>query len=268
MSPFLGAGVGFRRAHRRALLAAEGPRPALLEVFPCHFFADPEALAPLAERYPLVFHDVGCSVGGTEEDPERLGRIAALVRAARPALFTEHLALTRADGVDLGHLGPVWYTRAVLDGVCDRVRRWQDVLRVPVALENIAAPLVLAEGDYDEPGFFAELTARTGCGLLLDVTNLALNALNFGFDAPRRLAEYPLHAVWQVHLAGGHRHGEWWVDSHSAPVGAESLDLLAALRGVAPLRAIVVERDDALPSLADLVAEADAAAAVWTGGAA
>ena len=40
-----------------------------------------------------------------------------------------------------------------------------------------------------ETAFLAELARRTGCGLLLDVNNLYVNAVNFGFDPVARLAE-------------------------------------------------------------------------------
>jgi len=251
------AGIGYRRAHRGALLAQQ--QPVVLEVMPDHFFADPDAIVPLAERYPIVFHDVGMSVataGDTSVARARLQRIRALAELAKPMLFSEHLAITRSpSGVDLGHLAPVWYTDEVLELVCDRVRALQDVLGIPVALENISAPFVIP-GAMSEPEFFARLVERTGCSMLLDVTNVLVDSRNHGFDARARVREYPLAAVRQVHLAGGVRdHDGRWIDSHSEPVAAESYALLGELAG-SPLQAIVVERDNKLRTLAELVAEA------------
>ena len=45
-----------------------------------------------------------------------------------------------------------------------------------------------------ETAFLAELARRTGCGILLDVNNLYVNAVNFGFDPIARLAELPAAA--------------------------------------------------------------------------
>lgn len=271
---WLGAGIGYRRAHRDALLddrdASDAARPRVLEIMPDHFFADPAAIEPLAQRYPLVFHDVGMSIataGDTALAKARLRRVAELVGRARPVLFSDHLAVTRSpSGLDLGHLAPVWLVDDVLDLVCDRVRALQDVLGVPIALENIAPPFVVPGATMTEPEFFARLVDRTGCGLLLDLTNLALDAKNRGFDARARLAAYPLAAVVQVHLAGGVRDRDGtWIDSHSAPVDDDSFALVRELARARPpnLRAIIIERDDHLGALAELVAEAERARALW-----
>ncbi len=116
---FLGAGIGYRRKHRDALLAPSGDHPAVLEIIPGHFFADPAALAPIAARYPVVFHEVGLSLGtaGPPSAVSRalIARIRALSDIARPAVLSDHVAITRSPGgIDLGHLCPLWYTRETL----------------------------------------------------------------------------------------------------------------------------------------------------------
>lgn len=68
----------------------------------------------------------------------------------------------------------------------------------------------------------------------------------------------------QIHLAGGKCEQAWWVDSHSEPIATASLSLLSALRGRADaLQAIIIERDDQLPPLPELVAEAKQAEKIW-----
>jgi uncharacterized protein (UPF0276 family) len=268
MRGFLGAGIGYRRAYRAAVGSSSSARPHVLEVMPDHFFADPSEIDELVD-IPIVFHDVGLSVGTAPGAADlvtraRLERMRGLVRRAKPILVSDHLAITRSPaGVDLGHLCPVLPNRATLDLVCDRVRAWQDLLGVPIALENIAHPFELT-GDLSEADLFSELVARTGCGMLLDLTNLVLDARNFAFDPVSRLERYPLEAVFQVHLAGGIRVDGFWVDGHSAPVGRTELTLLARLRRRARnLSAIIVERDRNLPPLSELLAEAREAELVW-----
>jgi uncharacterized protein (UPF0276 family) len=260
------AGIGYRRAHRDALLAGQ-PRELVLEIVPDHFFADPDAIAPLAERYPIVFHDVGLSIATAGAAPrERVQRIRELAARAKPLLFSDHLAITRGpSGIDLGHLAPVWLVPEVLDLVVDRVLGLQDTLGVPVALENISTPFTIPGGAMTEPEFFARLVERTGCGLLLDVTNVLVDSRNHGFDARARVREYPLAAVRQIHLAGGRRGSDrLWVDSHDAPVEDASYALLGEVARARPdVVAIVVERDHHLESLDALVAEAERAKELW-----
>jgi uncharacterized protein (UPF0276 family) len=242
----------------------------VLEVVPDHFFADPESLAEVAESCPLVFHDIGCSFGTfgapTPIDVRRLTRVKELVAIARPKLFSDHLALTHApNGTEVGHLLPLRYDEATLEVVSRSVNRVQDALGVPVALENIAAPFVIP-APMGEPEFFARLVERTGCRMLFDLTNLLYNAKNQDFDVGARLLEYPLHAVVQVHLAGGFQAPDgYWVDAHAGPVEPRAFELLERLRGKAPLECIIVERDQDLPAADRLLAEANHADARWRG---
>lgn len=267
MRRYLGAGIGWRKALADDLRRLQ---PSVLEVVPDHFFADPESLAEVAARCPLVFHDISCSFGTfgapTPMDAKRLARVRELVHIARPRLFSDHLALTHApNGTEVGHLLPLRYDAATLDVVAQSVNRVQDALGVPIALENIAAPFVIP-APMSEPEFFARLVERTGCGMLLDLTNLLYNAKNQGFDVEQRLGEYPLGAVVQVHLAGGFQAPDgYWVDAHDAPVEPRAFELLQRLRERAPLECIIVERDQDLPSADRLLAEAEHADARWRG---
>jgi uncharacterized protein len=270
-SAFIGAGISYRHRYREGLLSPpppDGPPPPrALEVMTEHFFRDPSALDALADAYPLCFHEVNLSPATTWDDGPILRRVQALVRRAQPLMFTEHLSISHSpDGLSLGHLAPIWYTQETLDALCDRVRRWQDALCVPIALETITAPFFIPHADMDEASFLHALTARTGCGVLFDLTNLLITSQNFGFDPLQRLRDYPLDAVWAVHLSGGHLSDGLWIDSHAAPVSDQSWSLLSTLRALAlpNLRAIFIERDGAWPPLTDLCAEAATAHQLWT----
>jgi uncharacterized protein (UPF0276 family) len=61
---------------------------------------------------------------------------------------------------------------------------------------------VLADSTWAETDFLREIARRTGCGLLLDVNNMFVSAVNHGFDPDRYLADFPLEAVSEIHLAG------------------------------------------------------------------
>jgi uncharacterized protein (UPF0276 family) len=61
---------------------------------------------------------------------------------------------------------------------------------------------VLADSTWAETDFLREIARRTGCGLLLDVNNMFVSAVNHGFDPDRYLVDFPLEAVSEIHLAG------------------------------------------------------------------
>lgn len=273
---FVGAGVAYRRRYHEGLLAMVGQpqAPRVLEVMAGHLLGKDDALEALAAAYPLVLHEVCLSPGTCAPDAAAsrgfLRELAAQCARVKPLMFSEHLSLSDSpEGISLGHLAPLWYTREALAVLEARVKRWQDVLQVPVALETISAPFVIPCADYDEAAFLGELVHRTGCGVLLDLTNLWFNGQNLGFDPVERLRDYPLEAVWAVHLAGGAQEdGGWWVDTHAAPVSQESFGLLRALRGLATpnLRAVIIERDGAWPPLEALCGEAARAQQAWDEG--
>lgn len=284
MSGFLGGGVGYRRAHRSDLLGPD-PGPEVLEIMPEHFFANPGDIDALAERFPLIFHCVGLSVGtavtdvfGDDVTRTQLKRLRALIQRARPLFVSDHLAFTRApNGTDLGHLCPLPCTEESFALVAERVRVWQDALEVPVALENIAHPFVWPGDTMTEPAFFRRLVDETGCGQLLDITNLLYDARNFARlhgrarDVPSAaqalMRQYPLAAVWALHLAGGARtdRDHFWSDTHDHPIDEEAFALAGTLKGRAPVMAVIVERDRRLPPLAELLAEARRAADLLRG---
>ena len=107
-----------------------------------------------------------------------------------------------------------------------------------------------------------ELRERADVGLLLDVSNLLVNAKNFGFAAEEMLERYPLERVSVIHLAGSRSQHGFEIDSHDGPVSDASYALLQQALGRARPRAIIVERDERLPALAELVDEARRAEAL------
>jgi uncharacterized protein (UPF0276 family) len=106
--------------------------------------------------------------------------------------------------------------------------------------------------------FIAELVARTGCELLLDVNNVYVNSVNHGFDPQAFIDAIPATAVRQIHLAGHEDHGDYIIDTHDHPICDAVWDLYAYT--VRRLGAVptMIERDDNIPPLPELIAELDA----------
>jgi hypothetical protein len=219
---------------------------------------------------PVIPHGVSLSLGGAYPlDPAKLARLSALASAFGSPLVSEHVAFCRAGGIEAGHLLPVPRTRAALDVLVENVRAAQDALPVPLAVENIAALVAWPEDELTEGEFLSELVDRTGVLLLLDVANLHTARVNFGADPVAAIEALPLEQVAYVHVAGGVLRDGVWHDTHAHPVSAEILDVLAALVSrVDPVRTlpgVLLERDDAYPSDAELAGELAAIRAVLNG---
>ncbi|MEX0701728.1 MAG: DUF692 family multinuclear iron-containing protein [Planctomycetales bacterium] len=167
---------------------------------------------------------------------------------------SDHLGFTRdgEGGVEMGHFAPPPYTEAALACTCRNVeavrRRFGDVR---FYLENIAY-LFRFDGTMSEAEFLSRVLANTGCGWVLDVTNVYANGLNFGYDAREFIEQVTESADRvQMHLAGGFwdEKAEFYIDSHSHPIPEEVFDLyrFALDLGRDKVDAVFVERDQEFP---------------------
>ena len=270
--PLHGFGLGLRPQHYDALLSSEGdtlqsPLPDWLEIVSENYMVDggrPLAMLDrIRERWPLAMHGVSLDIGGSDPlDRDYLRALARLARRVRPALVSDHLCWTRHNGVQLHDLLPLPCNDDTLRHVTARVRQVQDALGTQLVLENVSSYLRFSGDTMDEAGFLSALVAESGCGLLLDVNNVYVNAHNHGIDAIKYLDALPRHAVKQLHLAGHSVDAlgsGLLIDTHDAPVCTEVWDLYAhALQrfGAVPS---MIERDDDIPPLADLLVELDIA---------
>jgi hypothetical protein len=201
------AGVGLKGEHAADIF--ENARDvAFFEVHAENYMGEggaPHALlSRIRERFPLSLHGVGLSIGGAKPlDREHLARLQRLVALYRPGLFSEHLAWSTHDDVYLNDLLPLPYNATTLKRVAAHVDQVQKVLGVKMLLENPSTYLAFADSTMSETEFLSEIVARTGCGLLLDVNNVQVSAVNNGFDAFEYLDSFPVAAVGEIHL-GGH----------------------------------------------------------------
>ncbi len=176
--------------------------------------------------------------------------------------ISDHLGFTRDgnDGFEMGHFAPPPYTEDALDATCRNIDLLQRHFRgLPFYLENIAY-LFRFPGTMTEVEFLVRTLRRTGCGWLLDVTNVYANAVNHGYDARAFIDEVmPAAGRVEMHLAGGFfdkRTGEY-VDSHSEPIPDEVWGLYrhALEVGRGKVEAVFIERDQNFPDEAGWRAE-------------
>jgi uncharacterized protein (UPF0276 family) len=155
----------------------------------------------------------------------------------------------------MGHLTPDPFSLRAVDVLAANIAEVQQLVDVPVILENITYPFRLPGSDLDEADFLRRLVERTGCGLLLDATNLHTNAVNHRFDPLRFLDTIPLESVVQLHFTGGHCEDGVLIDSHSAPTPPEVWSLMERILARAPVKGVVLERDEDLPPFGTLLDE-------------
>jgi uncharacterized protein (UPF0276 family) len=255
-----GAGIGLRAPHYRAILERR-PALAFLEVHAENFFAEGgESLAWLErfrERYPLSVHGVGLSLGSAEGvEAAHLAKLERLVRRFEPALVSEHLSWSAAGGRHANELLPLPFTREAIAVAVANIQHVQERLGRTILVENVSTYLRFGDSEMAEPDFVAEVVRRAGCGLLLDVNNIHVNARNHGFDAHAYLDAIDADTVGEIHLAGHEAVGARLVDTHGARVAPEVWDLYAAALQRIGARPTLLEWDIDIPGLDVLLDEA------------
>ncbi len=264
------AGIGFKPEHF-AGLDASGPVTGFLEIHAENYMGaggpPHRQLERLRRDYPLSLHGVGLSIGGAGPvDADHLDRLAALVARYQPASFSEHLAWSSHGPYYFNDLLPIAYDTPTLARVCDHIDAVQERLGWQMLLENPSTYLEFAASTYDEIDFVAEIARRTGCGLLLDVNNVAVTSANHGRDPFAYLDAFPVHLVREIHLAGYAEEADSLgaplrIDAHDSPVAPDVWALYRHALGRTGPVATLIEWDNDIPELPVLLAEADKAEA-------
>lgn len=256
--PFLGAGVSYRGAWRWEVIRHRDEL-GVVEFMPEEVAGETglQDLVLIRQAVPVILHGIGLSPGSADGlDPDRVRHVARVAEAVEPPWFSEHIAFTRAGGVEIGHLTQLPFTREAVATVAANVAELKSALPgLPLLLENIAYPFALPGAEMTEAQFVRAILETADVGLLLDLENVHANALNHGYDAFEYLESLPLERVVEVHLAGGLWSEGQYVDTHTRSVPEESWRLLEWLAPRADIRAVIIERDDDLPPFGDLLAE-------------
>ena len=257
--PTLGVGLGFREPFRSDLFLHQHDVD-FLEITADHYLDVPsqkmQELELLARHFTLIPHGLNLSLGSAEGlDTSYARKYADLVQRLNPPWWSEHIAFTRVGGVDIGHLSPLPFTHEAVEVLCRNIIEMRRYVDVPLILENITYLVEMPGAEMNEAQFLTELLERTDCGLLLDVTNLYTNAVNHGHDLSIVLEQLPLERVVQLHFAGGYWHDDVLIDSHSQQTPSEVWDLMDEVVARAPVKGIILERDENLPPFGELLEE-------------
>ena len=269
-----GVGLGLKRELipqiQRLFDAADIPDPVIaninfVEIAPENWIgAGGKAAADLAwfvERYPIVCHGLCLSLGGP--DPLNVGflkQVKQFLSANKIPLYTEHLSycsdIQQGQAGYLYDLLPIPFTEEAVKYVAQRIRQTQDILEQKIAIENTSFYIAAPISTMNEITFLNAVLTEADCNLHLDINNIYVNSVNFGFNPLDFLRQIPRERIVYSHIAGHLQVGDdVLVDTHGEniidPVWA-LLDEAYKLFGTFPT---LLERDTNIPPLGELMQE-------------
>ena len=215
------------------------------------------AFREYTERFPFVCHGLSLSLGSPAPlDVDFVREVKAFLDEHAIEVYSEHLSYCSDHG-HLYDLMPIPFTEEAVDYVAERIRRVQDILERRIAVENVSYYAAPGQ-EMEELAFVNAVLERADCQLLLDVNNIHVNSVNFGYDAAAFLDGLAGERAAYVHVAG-HRveAPDLRIDTHGADVIDEVWTLLErayANFGVLPT---VLERDFNYPPVPKLLGEVD-----------
>jgi uncharacterized protein (UPF0276 family) len=213
------------------------------------------------ERYPIVCHGLCLSLGGLSPlNVDFLKQVKTFLHQYRIPVYTEHLSYC-TDGFKgkqgyLYDLLPIPFTEEAVHYVAQRIRQTQDILGQRIGIENASAYVAAPVSDMTELDFINAVITEADCLLHLDINNIYVNSVNFGFDPHQFLRSIPGYRIIYTHMAGHYQqtpsllvdtHGEDVID----PVWA-LLEDAYQLFGTFPT---LLERDNNIPPLNILMHE-------------
>ncbi|MEI6083839.1 MAG: DUF692 domain-containing protein [Verrucomicrobiota bacterium] len=255
-----GIGLGLRVPHYQHILNKK-PVCDWFEIISENFMCDAgrplEVLDQILEQYRVVQHGVSMYFGSAEKlNREHLTKLKRLVKRTRTPWLSDHLCWGSVDGRYTHDLLPMPYTKAVARHTAQKIRQARDFLEVPIAVENVSSYAEFHASDMTEWEFLSEVVELADCGILLDVNNIYVSAMNHNFDPSDYLNHVPHHRVAQIHIAGHSKYEKYILDTHDHAVIDPVWKLYArAVQLVGPT-ATLLEWDAHIPSFNEVHHEA------------
>jgi uncharacterized protein (UPF0276 family) len=214
-------------------------------------------LDEILEQYRVVQHGVSMYFGSAEPlNREHLRRLKDLVGRTKTPWLSDHLCWGSVDGRYTHDLLPIPYTWEAVEATARKIRQVRDLLEVPIVVENVSSYAEFHASVMTEWEFLNEVVERADCGILLDVNNIYVSAMNHNFDPREYLDSVPGDRVAQIHIAGHSRYEKYILDTHDHPVIDPVWELYArAIRRIGPT-ATLLEWDDRIPSFEEVHSEA------------
>lgn len=272
-------GVGLRHPHYKDALLQTSSID-FVELHAENFFAEggilPVLLDDISHQHPVSLHSTSMGLGSAMGiNREYLQRLRRLSQQINPILISDHACYTwshfNGKAVHAGDLLPIEFSSTSLKVMAENIDQVQQYLGRRILVENLSAYIEFNHSSMREAEFLTELVNLTGCGLLVDLNNLLVNAHNFSQEgaletATQWIEQVPYEAIGEIHLAGytPTAPGALIVDDHSHPVSEECWELYnLTLQRIGPVTTLI-EWDNNLPSWRELLAQADHARGIMS----
>ncbi|HXV27518.1 MAG TPA: DUF692 family protein [bacterium] len=265
--PVLGCGVGLRNKHY-PVITQEWPKMDWFEAVSENYMDTGgrplQYLEQIRQHYPIALHGTALSIGSMDPPNENyLKRLKALIERIDPFIVSDHLCWSSVNGETLHDLLPLPFTEEAIDHVAKHVDHVQNFLGRRILMENVSTYVTYKHSAMPEWEFLTEVARRSGCGILIDINNVYVNARNHQFNPLEYLHQVPGEYVGQIHLAGHTDMGKFLFDTHSARVIDPVWDLYReALKRWGRISTLV-EWDEHIPEFSQLVDEVERARKIY-----
>ena len=265
--PILGCGVGLRAEHYAYILAKK-PKVDWFEAVTENFMDSGgrpiEILTQIRKNYPVALHGVALSIGSADPlDVQYLKRLKKLADRVDPCLVSDHLCWSGVQGESLHDLLPLPFTEEAVDYTARRIQKVQDFLERKILIENVSTYVTYRHSALPEWEFLTQTAKRAGCGILLDLNNIYVNAKNHCFDPEKYIQNIPAELVGQFHLGGHTDKGEFLFDTHSAQVVDPVWRLYEKALALYGPVSTLIEWDADIPEFSGLLREAQKADQIY-----
>ena len=258
--PALGAGAGLRHEHLEEILEKQPPFnwfEVIAEDWMGIGGTAKRSFDRIREKYKIISHGVCLSIGSTDPlSMTYLKNLRKFVDEIDSPWASDHLCFTMIDHTNMVDLIPLPFTTEAVDNIVERVKIVQNEICRPFLLENVTRYVTVSDREMSEVDFITNIVERANCGILLDITNVYLNAKFHGYDAFEFIKSIPYQRVGQVHLAGWEAEADGnIIDSHDAPVPPEVWDLFRRTIELIGQTSVLIEWDSQLPPIERLLQE-------------
>jgi len=218
---------------------------------------DESMVRAAAARFPSVAHGTLLSIGtAAPPDPVHLEEVAAFVARTPVSEYSEHLSFTRGGIDTIPGFIAIPFTDLGVAAAAENIRHISERIGLPLIVENVSYHFAIPGAQMTEPEFLRRVCDAADCGLLIDITNIQINAINNGYDPHQFVRDLPGDRVRHAHFCGvTEDHDGYLFDTHFEPTTREIWQLLEETLNHTDLRTVILERDEKFSPFKEILDE-------------